>query len=78
MYDRARVMIRKLERFEIGHVLRAQNKDADRLANEAMDRGSGRPKAEAQREVSGIVRGGVVEFFGEALPEGTVVKIRSK
>src|SRR5437016_3704150 len=66
LYDRARVLLRELERFEIRHVLRAQNKDADRLANEAMDRGSGRPKADAAREVNGIVRGGVVEFFGEA------------
>jgi ribonuclease HI len=38
LYDRARALIRKLEHFEIRHVLRAQNKDADRLANEAMDR----------------------------------------
>jgi ribonuclease HI len=38
LYDAARALIRKLEQFEIRHVLRAQNKDADRLANEAMDR----------------------------------------
>jgi ribonuclease HI len=38
LYDRARGLIRKLEHFEIRHVLRAQNKDADRLANDAMDR----------------------------------------
>jgi ribonuclease HI len=38
LYDRARALIRKLEHFEIRHVLRAQNKDADRLANDAMDR----------------------------------------
>jgi len=77
--DRARALVRKLERFEIRHVLRAQNKDADRLANEAMDRGSGRAaKADAPREVNGFVRGGVVDFFGEALPEGTMVKVRAK
>lgn len=86
LYDRARTLARKLERFEVRHVLRAQNKDADRLANEAMDKGSGRPAAgkpaasrtEATREVNGIVRGGVVEFLGEELPEGTMVKIRSR
>ena len=39
LYDRARTMTRKLEYFKISHVLRAKNKDADRLANEAMDRG---------------------------------------
>src|SRR5437762_5482909 len=37
LYDRARILIRKLERFSIQHVLRAQNRDADRLANWAMD-----------------------------------------
>jgi ribonuclease HI len=39
LYQQARAMIRKLEWFEIGHVLRGDNRDADRLANEAMDRG---------------------------------------
>jgi ribonuclease HI len=47
LYDNARRLIRQLDTFEIGHVLRNKNKDADRLANEAMDRGmkkpSGRP-----------------------------------
>jgi ribonuclease HI len=42
LYDRARTMVRKLEWFEIIHVRREQNKEADRLANEAMDRGMGR------------------------------------
>ncbi len=39
LYDRARTLTRKLEYFKISHVLRAKNEDADRLANEAMDRG---------------------------------------
>jgi ribonuclease HI len=39
IYRHARSLIDKLERFEIRHVLRHMNKDADRLANEAMDRG---------------------------------------
>jgi ribonuclease HI len=39
LYERAKTLIRKLDYFEIGHVLRGKNKDADRLANEAMDRG---------------------------------------
>ena len=37
LYDRAKALARKLEYFEIKHVLRGGNKDADRLANEAMD-----------------------------------------
>lgn len=39
LYDEAKRRIAKLERFEISHALRHKNKDADRLANEAMDRG---------------------------------------
>lgn len=39
LYDQAQTMIRQLDWFRAEHVLRAKNKDADRLANEAMDRG---------------------------------------
>lgn len=42
LYDEAKRRIAKLERFEIQHVLRNKNRDADRLANEAMDRGMGK------------------------------------
>jgi ribonuclease HI len=37
LVDQAKQLARKLEFFEIKHVLRAGNKEADRLANEAMD-----------------------------------------
>jgi ribonuclease HI len=43
IYGEAKALVRKLDRFEIRHVLRHLNKDADRLANEAMDRGMKRP-----------------------------------
>src|SRR5579875_1865178 len=39
LWQEARNRIAKLEAFEITHALRHKNKDADRLANEAMDRG---------------------------------------
>jgi len=39
LYDAAKKKIAQLEKFEILHALRHKNKDADRLANEAMDRG---------------------------------------
>ena len=42
LYDEARKRIARLEAFEITHALRHKNKDADRLANQAMDRGMGR------------------------------------
>ena len=44
LYQKAQQYIRQLEWFEIGHVLRESNRDADRLANEAMDRGQRRAK----------------------------------
>jgi len=47
LWEEARRRANKLERFEIAHTLRGGNRDADRLANEAMDRGMGRaPTAE--------------------------------
>ncbi len=39
LYDQAKQKIAQLEAFEIVHALRHKNKDADRLANQAMDRG---------------------------------------
>jgi ribonuclease HI len=45
LYDEAKRRIAKLDGFEIAHALRHKNKDADRLANDAMDRGMKRPGA---------------------------------
>jgi len=42
LFEEARKRSRQLEKFEITHTLRGGNKEADRLANEAMDRGMGR------------------------------------
>jgi probable phosphoglycerate mutase len=42
LYDQAKKKIAQLQAFEIAHALRHKNKDADRLANQAMDRGMGR------------------------------------
>ena len=42
MHQRAKTLARKFPRFSIRHTLRAGNKDADRLANAAVDRGEGR------------------------------------
>ena len=81
LHGRARGMIQRLDSFVITHVLREKNRDADRLANQAMDRGMKRsldaaPQPAALREVNGVVRDGVVEFLGTTLPNGTFVKIR--
>ena len=37
LYERARVMVRKLERFSIDHVLREHNREADRLVNKVLN-----------------------------------------
>ena len=42
LWQEAKNRIARLERFEITHALRHKNKAADRLANEAMDRGMNR------------------------------------
>jgi len=45
LWEEARQLTRKLDSFSIKHVLRHQNKEADRLANLAMDAGSKRGSA---------------------------------
>jgi probable phosphoglycerate mutase len=47
LYDEAKRRIAQLDGFEISHALRHKNKDADRLANDAMDRGMKKPGAAA-------------------------------
>lgn len=42
LYEKARSLVRQLDKFAIEHVLRAKNQQADRLANDAMDRGMGK------------------------------------
>ena len=85
LHAQAMKLIDQLEHFEIKHVLREKNREADRLANLAMDRGASKSMATPARtevsatpvrEVNGVVRGGTVQFLGDPLPEGTLVRIR--
>jgi ribonuclease HI len=46
LYEQARRLAAKLEKFEMRHTLRGGNQEADRLANEAMDKGMGRNPAQ--------------------------------
>ncbi len=85
LYGRAKDLIAQLDWFSIGHALREQNQEADRLANEAMDKGTGRgsraaatPTIQMQQEFEGVVRNGVVEILNGSLPEGTRVQVRVK
>ncbi len=84
LHKRAKELIAQLDWFDIQHVMRGHNADADRLANEAMDEGArSRPAAAPQsgpphevQQLNGVVRKGVVELVGGSLPEGTRVKVR--
>jgi len=88
LHGRAKELIAQLDWFSIGHALREHNQEADRLANEAMDKGTGRARASAQMQVSaaapsaqefeGIVRKGMVEVIGGKIPDGTRVQVRVK
>jgi ribonuclease HI len=87
LHARAKELIAQLDWFSIGHVLRGHNREADELANAAMDKGMGRvdvrvparvtPALEKQ-EFDGIVLGGKIELQDGQLPEGTRVQIRIK
>ena len=46
LHGRAKELIAQLDWFSIGHALREHNQEADRLANEAMDKGMGRVGAD--------------------------------
>src|SRR5436853_7417007 len=81
LHGRASQLMRKLDWFEIEHVLRGKNREADELANSAMDKGSGRisPSVALQaapREFKGIVREGRIELLDGTLPDGTQVDVR--
>src|SRR5215469_6709097 len=85
LHARAKELIARLDWFSIGHALREHNQEADRLANEAMDRGMGRSTVTAPplkpampQEFEGVVRGGKIELTGGTLPDGTRVQVRVK
>jgi len=93
LHGRAKELIVQLEWFSIGHALREQNQDADRLANEAMDKGMGRvarapvpapttatlaTSPDPAQELEGVIRNGVVELVNGKLPEGMRVQVRAK
>jgi ribonuclease HI len=49
LYERAKKMSQAIPAFRIDHVYREQNREADLLANEAMDEASGKPPAVPSR-----------------------------
>ncbi|HEX7730906.1 MAG TPA: ribonuclease HI family protein [Terracidiphilus sp.] len=91
LWEKARLLARQLDKFEIRHTLRGGNKEADRLANEAMDRGMGRsrpaepstrpsapPPKPQFKAIEGYVKNGVVHLLEGELPDGTFVRILPK
>jgi ribonuclease HI len=86
LHGRAKELIAQLEWFSIDHALREHNREADDLANQAMDKGTGRvaraPSPAAvpatPQEFEGVVQGGVIKLLHGQLPEGTRVQLRIK
>lgn len=89
LWQQAKRLVGQLDGFEMRHTLRAGNKEADQLANDAMDQGTrkkresnaGNPevkKPEGKKPsqiISGFVKDGVVHPLEGELPEGIFVKI---
>ncbi|HUA91670.1 MAG TPA: ribonuclease HI family protein [Terracidiphilus sp.] len=91
LWEEAKRRAARFDRFEMGHTLRGGNKEADRLANEAMDQGIGKSSGagkSASQQVSklasqpaprqvleGYVKNGVIHLLEGELPEGTFVKV---
>ena len=85
LHARAKQLIAKLDWFSIDHALREHNQEADRLANEAMDKGSDRvarapspATLSTPQEFEGIVQNGTIKLLNGTLPEGTKVQVRAK
>jgi ribonuclease HI len=90
LFERAKKMSQALESFRIEHVYREQNREADALANEALDETSGAssapgspPKAKASssksepRRIHARFRSGVLYLLEDVgLPDGIEVEVQ--
>jgi ribonuclease HI len=85
LFERARKMSQSLESFRIDHVYREQNRDADLLANEALDETSGKApnrasppvrEARSEKKVRARFRSGILYLLEDLdLPDGAEVEI---
>jgi ribonuclease HI len=88
LYERAQKMSRSFDSFRIEHVYRELNREADALANEALDETEGKPANPAAapktkapdetgpRRIPARFRGGVLYLLEDVgLPDGTVVEV---
>jgi probable phosphoglycerate mutase len=69
LWEEAKRLAARLERFEMRHTLRGGNKEADQLANDAMDKGMGRPPS-VSGPVLGVARAGSI-VQSKNLPSGS-------
>jgi len=90
LFERAKKMSQSFESFRIDHVYREQNREADALANEALDATSGAPGTSgsasrdkatsgspAPRRIRARYRGGVLYLLEDVdLPDGIEVEIQ--
>src|SRR5437773_7094634 len=91
LFERAKKMSQAFDSFRIEHVFREQNREADALANEALDETEGKPTKPAvpeaapkpspadkagPRRIPARFRGGVLYLLEDVgLPDGTVVEV---
>jgi ribonuclease HI len=89
LYERAQKMAKAFDGFRIEHVYREQNREADALANEALDETEGKPAAKpataakaapaqdvGPRKIAARYRGGILYLLEDVgLPDGTVVHV---
>ncbi len=88
LFERAKKMSQAFESFRIDHVYREQNREADALANEALDETEGKPAVPVAapkpnpvdntgpRRVPARFRSGVLYLLEDVgLPDGTVVEV---
>jgi short/branched chain acyl-CoA dehydrogenase len=67
LYERARKIIHQFDRFSIAHVPREKNREADRLANQALDSVGKNPQSLAQRETQAADQESKMQSVSEAL-----------
>jgi len=73
LHARAKELIAQLDYFSIGHALREHNQEADRLANEAMDKGMGRKvSADEKKTLAPKVEWGPCCFCGSDIKASAV------
>jgi len=73
LWEEAKRLASRLERFQMAHTLRGGNKEADKLANDAMDRGMGKRPGAAVGEQGSVGRGaGGVGEASKSRPSASV------